>query len=161
MKKRGAGSGQRVAPEGRETRDERREAQKRAPSAHALENDQIDALAAGPGVTRIHAERIRQIAYHQWTLDHDREEHDHGELALAACCYAASATSEKIYTKREYSAGTTFTDPWPWECGHDARPYQDHFLKKPTKKQALRLLEKAGALIAAEIDRLLGEEPTL
>lgn len=41
------------------------------------------------GVDLIAAERKRQIEKEGWTLQHDRDEHTGGELALAACCYAA------------------------------------------------------------------------
>ena len=82
------------------------------------------------GIERIAAERQRQIEVEGWTPEHD-DMYDNGELAAAAACYAAD--------KRRY----TYAPPpqWPW----DAKWW------KPDSH--IRSLEKAGALIAAEIDR--------
>lgn len=46
---------------------------------------------------------------------------------------------------------------WPWDQVYDSRPH-DGNTPAPSKtniSERVRLLEKAGALIAAEIDRLL------
>jgi hypothetical protein len=51
-----------------------------------------------------------------------------------------------------------FTDPWPWEGNDDRRPARANEVLPNSvlsKKKRIRQLEKAGALIAAEIDRLL------
>ncbi len=102
------------------------------------------------GIERIAKERKRQTDKLGWSPEHD-DHHDGGELALVAACYASP---ERLYVRREYAAGLSFDDPFP---GHwpDARPHNGNVLKDPTDAQAVRLLEKAGALIAAEIDRLL------
>jgi hypothetical protein len=105
------------------------------------------------GIERIAAERVRQITDHHWSAEHD-DEHDDGSLAMAAVCYAAP---ERVYIRRTFARGETFTDPWPWE-GWDKRPYDGNVLRAPTAVERIRLLEKAGALIAAEIDRLLRRE---
>jgi hypothetical protein len=103
------------------------------------------------GATRIVDERKRQIEKEGWTPEHD-DQHGESELALAAVCYAAP---EPLYVHRSFNVNGSdhhFVDPWPEEWGDiwDKRP-----AKKPTDAQRIRMLEKAGALIAAEIDRLL------
>lgn len=86
------------------------------------------------GIERIAAERRRQIGKEGWTADHD-DEHVGGELAVAAACYAARA-------------GQLDRDDPP-----DAWPWGDEWWKP--NDDPIRDLERAGALIAAEIDRLL------
>jgi hypothetical protein len=106
-------------------------------------------VAASDGAERIAAERQRQVEKEGWTAEHDADEHAQGDLAWAAVCYAAP---EPIYRRFGSGERINFEDPWPcdWE---DKRPR-----RQPTRKQRIRMLEKAGALVAAEIDRLLGEE---
>ncbi len=86
------------------------------------------------GVSLIAAERARQVAVEGWTPEHD-DEHADGELAKAAACYALPPSGDDP----EPSDPPAF---WPW---HRA-------WWKPGDR--IRELEKAGALIAAEIDRL-------
>jgi hypothetical protein len=105
------------------------------------------------GIGRIVAERSRQIYGEHWTAEHD-DAHVDGELALAACCYAAP---RPLYIQRENGR---LADPWPegWLAEWDKRPRTiDDALVAPTAEERIRMLEKAGALIAAEIDRLLRE----
>lgn len=112
------------------------------------------------GIERIAAERARQLEKLFWTAEHD-DEHSDGELALAAVCYAAPEpifTLESLETRRPEML--RFQDPWPWEERWDKRPRRGVMreLIDPAKlstQQRVRCLEKAGALIAAEIDRLL------
>jgi len=108
------------------------------------------------GVIRIVEERQRQVDKKGWTATHD-DEHSDDTLAIAAACYAAPS---RIYHKEERACGVSFTDPWPWHAQDDSRPYHGNVPapEKATRKQRIRLLEKAGALIAAEIDRLLRAE---
>jgi hypothetical protein len=87
------------------------------------------------GIELIAAERRRQVEAEGWTPEHD-DEHGRGELARAAACYALPHGLRPI---RRPPAD------WPW----------DDEWWKPTSKDRLRELVKAGALIAAEIDRLL------
>ena len=114
------------------------------------------------GVELIAAERQRQIEVEGWTPEHD-DEHSSGELAAAAVCYAAYAWGEPIYRKACHSGAISFCDPWPWDSSWDKRdvycavdPDDEGIM--PTENQIadhkLRCLVKAGALIAAEIDRL-------
>lgn len=92
------------------------------------------------GVERIAAERQRQIEVEGWTPDYD-DGHDTGDLAHAAVAYIKVTLDPQ---------GTTITPGyWPW-------------LKSWWKPgDPIRNLEKAGALIAAEIDRLLRREVTV
>lgn len=111
------------------------------------------------GVKRIAQERKRQIEAEGWTAEHDAG-HVDGELAWAAVCYAAP---DLVYVKDERANTVMFVDPWPeeWEPKWDKRPAIGNKVlpnKAMNKSKRIRLLEKAGALIAAEIDRLLALE---
>lgn len=79
------------------------------------------------GIELIATERQRQIEGEGCSQEHD-DEHAGGELADAAACYAMG---------RQLPV-------WPWDI--------DWW--KPTPNDRVRELVKAGALIAAEIDRL-------
>jgi hypothetical protein len=113
------------------------------------------------GAELIEAERQRQIRQEGWTEGHD-DEHDDGSLLLAAICYAAP---ERVFVQQEHAVGMSFVDPWPdsWAPSWDKRhQYGNGYevgngIADPetyTDEQRLDLLVKAGALIAAEIDRL-------
>jgi hypothetical protein len=91
---------------------------------------------ARSGITRIGNERARQLGQEGWSHEHD-DQHAHGELAMAAACYALSAVPYASIGQNDYVT-------WPWERCWDKRGKHD----------AMRKLEIAGALIAAEIDRL-------
>lgn len=104
------------------------------------ENYQPSEMAAHHDVL---AERKRQVEREGWTAEHD-DEHDSGELALAAACYASP---KPIYTfTPDYEDGVTgqmlFEGAWPWDSGW----------WKPTSRR--QNLVKAGALIFAEIERI-------
>lgn len=106
------------------------------------------------GSQRIADERARQIAKEGWTPEHD-DEHAEGELALVGALYA---TPVKLYERTDwgdFSGRVTFEDPWPgsWDREWDKRLKERS--GKTTNDERIRELEKAGALIAAEIDRLL------
>jgi len=128
------------------------------PAFYFEPNDSIlkDAAAVGPqlglvarcsGATLIAAERQRQIGGEGWTDEHDAQ-HTIGELAMAAACYAAP---RKIYEQIPDASGVSFFDPFPW-------PEWD----KRHKHDRIKQLVIAGALCAAELDRLrrLRSEPT-
>ena len=93
------------------------------------------------GIELIAEERQRQIEKEGWTAEHDAE-HKDGELADAAAYYAM--TEETI----------DFIDN---EWGNDMHlhiwPFDLKWLKR-TPDNRIKELQKAGALIAAEIDRL-------
>ena len=91
------------------------------------------------GIELIAEERQRQIEIKGYTKEHDDNEHTAGELTMAAMCYAM----EPIWRPAEIAPLG-----WPWIGPND----MDGF--KPTPGNRIRELQKAGALIAAEIDRL-------
>lgn len=94
------------------------------------------------GAYLIATERSRQVLAEGWTPDHDAE-HTAGELALAATCYVA-------HVARPQRAPFDAPPPlWPWDA-HYWKPSDD----------PIRNLVKAGALIAAEIDRLAASQET-
>ncbi len=110
------------------------------------------------GVERIAAERQRQIEKEGWTPEHD-DQHTGGELALAAALYAAA---QPLYARgKDHRGWDVFYDPWPWKKTVPHPRSESGFpgievnaWDKRDKHDRLRRLEIAGALIAAEIDRL-------
>lgn len=92
------------------------------------------------GIELIAEERQRQIEVEGWTSEHDAEHRD-GELAEAAAAYA----SAELYRRSTSEGYDKMPHIWPFE-----RKYW-----KPTPDDRIRELQKAGALIAAEIDRLI------
>ena len=92
---------------------------------------------ATKAIDLIAAERARQINEEGYTSEHDAR-HD-GDLARAAACYAMPARG--VWLQHAWGA----PEAWPWE----------RYAWKPTPDDRVRELVKAGALIAAEIDRLL------
>ena len=111
---------------------------------------------ARTGAQRIADERARQIAKEGWTPEHD-DEHTEGELALVGALYA---TPVRLYDKIQLGHVIQFTDPWPdsWNLDWDKR--LEKRSPELTTRARIRELEKAGALIAAEIDRLLRKRAT-
>ncbi|HID9945579.1 TPA: hypothetical protein ACXJMC_002673 [Pseudomonas aeruginosa] len=83
------------------------------------------------------AERRRQVEAEGWTPEHD-DEHDNGEMARAAACYALAGSS----APNDGTAALLVSLAWPW----------DQQWWKPTS--ARRDLVKACALALAEIERL-------
>ena len=111
------------------------------------------------GIELISEDRARQINEEGWLPEHDAE-HSEGELAMAACCYAAPT---RIYIKKDVANGYLLTDPWPWteEWDKRQREHGGNVLANPdnqVKELRVRNLVKAGALIAAEIDRIQATE---
>lgn len=100
-------------------------------------------LAANPGARLILEERVRQVTREGWTPEHD-DEHDSCELVVAAVEYVQHAMGQVDEMFALPDTGEAF----PW----DARWW------KPAD-DPVRNLVKAGALIAAEIDRLLRRSP--
>lgn len=92
------------------------------------------------GAYLIHQERLRQQQVEGWTPEHD-DQHVGGELAAAADAY--------IFAALALVAGKPIdkTVLWPWA---------DDWWKP--SDDPIRNLVKAGALIAAEIDRLQRRE---
>lgn len=79
----------------------------------------------------IAAERARQVSQEGWTPEHD-DKHGNGQMAEAAACYILGDDNSLF----------DFPCIWPWHKSW----------WKPTNRR--RNLVKAGALIAAEIERL-------
>lgn len=97
------------------------------------------------GAERIVAERQRHTDVEGWTPEHDAAQVN-GELALAAVSYALPDRNRAHWlTALGQRLCPLF---WPW------RPE----FWKPAPDDRIRELEKAGALCAAEIDRLLAAE---
>ena len=92
------------------------------------------------GIEMIKAERERQIAKEGWTPEHDAH-HILGELSIAAACYAKVASALARWKPDEIAWSAP--GAWPWDGGW----------WKPSPDPVHNLV-KAGALIAAEIDRL-------
>ncbi len=118
------------------------------------------------GIKLIAKERKRQITIEGFDNAHDDDaDHGDGEMADVAACYAA--TNEVFYIERDSVGGRgnsfCFHSLWPanWDARWDKRQRYANgdlaFIKPArglTKKERIRNLTKAGALIAAEIDRL-------
>lgn len=79
-------------------------------------------------------ERSRQLVKEGWTPEND-DKYRNGELSLAAACYAAAASGMDVEAE--------VAQLWPWE---------DTWWK-PTNP--IRNLVKAGALIVADIERVI------
>ncbi len=126
-------------------------------------------LRACSGLTMILEERDRQINQEGWTPEHDDEHVDHS-LAAAACAYAAPEPYYRMRIDIDDLSIQTW-DVWPeeWDQNWDKRrrgapgsPFKDEIeCRLPYSadeypvNERIRNLVKAGALIAAEIDRLL------
>lgn len=87
------------------------------------------------GIEIIADERKRQIEVEGWTPEHDSE-HTDESIACAASCYALP--------QRHRPMNGALPFGWKW-----ARSWW-----KPTPENRIKELAKAGALIAAEIDRI-------
>ncbi len=100
------------------------------------------------GIEYIAAERQRQITEEKWTPEHD-DAHKKGEMAGAAAAYALESCGFEnphcIELKRENV--THRVRLWPWA----------EYWWKPSGDRRRNLI-MAGALIAAEIDRLNRDE---
>ncbi len=92
------------------------------------------------GIESIARERKRQIIKKHFTPLHD-DDHDEFELTLAAMSYAAAVAAPDEEGDDEGKQRPCHD--WPWD-DEDFKPSED----------PIRNLVKAGALIAAEIDRL-------
>jgi hypothetical protein len=102
------------------------------------------------GAEMIAAERERQITNEGWTPDHDSH-HDRDQLLGAANCYLGAVALRRVGEPngRIRQLLGLIPEGWPWQP----------FLFKP--KNDVRDLVRAGALIAAEIDRLQHAEGTV
>jgi hypothetical protein len=97
------------------------------------------------GAELIAAERRRQVEGEGWTAEHDAD-HIGGVLGMAASAYTwaaqlADSMDASDMTPADWKQWCP--DYWPWDLA-DWKPSND----------PIRNLVKAGALIAAEIDRV-------
>lgn len=105
------------------------------------ENEQLRARIAD--LDAIAIERRRQIEEEGWIPEHDDAEHDLGELASAAMCYACPPEVD-LRDCVDADGKPCAPSAWPW----------DDSWWKPSPDNRDRELVKAGALLEAERDRL-------
>lgn len=114
---------------------------------------------ATTGVELIRTERIRQVSVKGWTEEHD-DEHIEGELARAGAAYALATCFGQ---PGPHDVVELCDDVWPFEDGEGCkwtpcyRALGDpHATSGATILDLqIRDLTRGGALIAAELDRLL------
>lgn len=106
----------------------------------------LPANARPDGLDLIRAERTRQIEQEGYTTAHDEDfaRYNPYALSLAAASYALPAFARKVWT----DDGQPTPGTWPWN--------EEHW--KPTPDDRIRELTKAGALILAELDRLITQQ---
>lgn len=97
------------------------------------------------GLKRIAAERDRQVHAEGFDFAHD-DAHTDESLAMAAACYASPYLIYRI-EHDEATGDERVVDAWPESFSEDWDKRELH--------DRVRQLEIAGALIAAELDRLL------
>lgn len=115
--------------------------------AHLIEwlQKSIQAMPTETGADMIQVERARQLFVKNFTPEHD-DQFTGGDLIEAACAYGVSAEASYFSKNNVTFATITAGHPptcWPWK-------------KEAWKRSSTPIgdLVKAGALIAAEIDRL-------
>jgi len=91
------------------------------------------------GIELIAEERQRQIEKEGYTTNHD-DKYLESDLACAAACYALPEDLRNAFN----ATGIEGDGIWPWNLEY----------WKPTPDDRIKELVKAGALIAAEIDRI-------
>lgn len=100
------------------------------------------------GTDLIAEKRQRQIEVHGWSPEHDAE-HTQGELSKAALNYVVLVTQvldgHPDPTINLPGPGDAGMYQWPWDVAHWTGDPED----------PIEALANAGALIAAEIDRLV------
>lgn len=98
------------------------------------------------GAARIARERQRQVDSEEWDATHD-DQWTFDELPRAAALYLR-VTDDNVESVME-NLGHPLRANWPWR-----EEWFKPFHKGTRKVDRIRCLGKAGALIAAEIDRL-------
>lgn len=110
-------------------------------------------LPEGSGSLAIATERRRQVDEENWTIAHD-DQWENGELWQAARVYL-DVHQGNVLRILEKPANYD----WPWDAEW-FKPFEEPPVDDPRFDRSfptvdrIRCLEKAGALIAAEIDRL-------
>lgn len=97
----------------------------------------------GTGIELISEERQRQIEKEGWSSYHDDKQRN-GELANAAAVYAIDPMGGDV--------SSIIKTLWPWDKSWLKISCNENTKDNPLGR--IRDLQKAGALIAAEIDRL-------
>lgn len=113
----------------------------------------MEELIMKTGIQLIEQERERQELEEGWTAEHD-DQHTDQELARAAACYAnpfnrlISRFGVRLRISRDI--WWPFADGWwkPETTGQEDTTTEEY------RQKRIRELQKAGALIAAELDRL-------
>lgn len=121
---------------------------KKNPFAEIHEQDVVSAPLLG--VELITRERNRQIVTERWSTAHD-DEHTDQSMAIVAAMYAVHGDPAIVVVRKAkigdaIGANMLVSDAWPetWAAKFDKRE----------RHPRIRQLAIAGALIAAEIDRL-------
>lgn len=109
--------------------------------AECVQHGAVAPVRDRSGAALIALERQRQIDAEGYQ-PRDDARHVDESLALAACSYAIPRTWRRWKQSRDAEGPVPTT--WPW----DAAAW------RPTQDDRIRELVKAGALVAAEIDRL-------
>lgn len=109
------------------------------PDCTGIHPQDVEHVIVMAGTECIRLERQRQMEVKGWTKEHDQT-HDKSEILKAAVCYALEALDKTNNDK------VVIGHYWPW-LNSDWKP----------SPEPIRNLVKAGALIAAEIDRLQGK----
>lgn len=107
-------------------------------------NPNMDMKQTDAAMSRILTERVRQVEEKGYTQDHD-DGHSDGAMAMAAACYAAGS---EVHTRLPYGV-MNFEPLWPWE--------DSGAIARKSRKEQLAI---AGALIVAELERLMRDEET-
>tara|TARA_Y100000588_G_scaffold186210_1_gene200081 strand:+ start:22511 stop:23161 length:651 start_codon:yes stop_codon:yes gene_type:complete len=113
---------------------------------------QTKLIAAKSGAQLIFDERTRQLEVEGYTSEHD-DNYKKGTLVMAAITYATAATSSPSL-RNQFRTCAEVNKPlrhWPWEMSYLKLGSDD------CHSSRIRELTKAGALIAAEIDKLQRE----
>jgi hypothetical protein len=100
------------------------------------------------GIEIIANERLRQIEQEGYSIEDDKKHNSDGQLAKAACAYLYAPFLKNTY-RFGHQVPIGF---WP--------EYWKASAWKPTPNDRIKELAKAGALIAAEIDRLNNQTTT-
>lgn len=114
------------------------------------------------GIELIAVERQRQVEKEGWTPEHD-DEHDDDSLTFAAVCYALPREFQPMKTKtdqEDVSGGRGDCPVWGPVKYRVPKLWPDSWHGVWwNPKNRIHDLARAGALIAAEIDRLQRAEP--
>lgn len=114
-------------------------------------SDQLTDLGR-QAVARFVAERERQIHVEGFTEANDNI-YTKGDMAAAAACYAlAFSVHERVNSKLATTRQRAIANLWPLEWSWWKPTKQNAY---PTSDDRKRCLEKAGALLIAEYERLL------